>query len=201
MKFAVAHSSPQYDLADILRHQIQTLLNAPLTSSMGRLFDTAASLLGLRQVINYEAQAAIELETIADISIEDAYPFDIYPSGNKPSYPDSEMDLDLILDPAPLLGGIINDLTRNVPIEIIAARFQNSIAEMVSETVMTIRNATSISEIALSGGVWQNVKLLSKTLQLLEKEHFQVLVHSKVPCNDGGIALGQAALASYQVIS
>lgn len=197
--YAVAHSSPQYNLSDILLHQIQSRLNTPLTSSMGRLFDAAASLIGIRQVINYEAQAAIEMESIVDPSIETAYPFEIHSTEKLWSQDNSKMQVDFILDPTPILIGMIHDLRSGIPTETIAACFQNSIAEMVLSTLMAIRKSTSISEVALSGGVWQNVKLLSRTLDLLYREHFHVYLHSKVPCNDGGLALGQAAIATYLI--
>lgn len=197
--YAIEHSNPQYDLADILLHQIQSRLNSPSTSSMGRLFDAAASLIGIRQVINYEAQAAIELESIADPSIDSAYPFEVQQSRVESNQKDTDQRAELILDPSLILGGIIHDIRSRIPVETMAAKFQNSIAEMVLFTLLTMRKNTSISEIALSGGVWQNVKLLSKTLDLLQKEHFQVYLHAKVPCNDGGISLGQAAVATYRI--
>jgi hydrogenase maturation protein HypF len=199
LTYALAHSTPNYNLANILLHQIQSRLNSPLTSSMGRLFDAAASLIGVRQVINYEAQAAIELEAIADPSVESAYPFEIQLGEIEKSLEDIDTKTDIIINPSLILAGIIHDLRSKTPIETIAAKFQNSIANMVVTTLVTMRNSTSISEVALSGGVWQNVKLLSKTLDLLQKEQFQIYLHTKVPCNDGGIALGQAAVASYLI--
>jgi hydrogenase maturation protein HypF len=166
---------------------------------MGRLFDAAASLIGVRQVINYEAQAAIELEAITDASVENAYPFDIRTRDS-----DTQVDcLDkascFIIDPSQIFFGIIQDLHSHVPLETIAARFQNSIAEIVLATSLAIRNSSSLSDIALSGGVWQNVKLLSRVLRILKKANFQVYLHSKVPCNDGGLALGQAAIVANQL--
>jgi hydrogenase maturation protein HypF len=201
VQHAITNSNPQYNLADILLRQIESGINSPLTSSMGRLFDAAASLIGLRHVVNYEAQAAIELEAIADISIEDAYPFEITTkyTEHHQSSPGSESIF--IIDPSPIFLGIIQDIRSNIPKEYIAARFQNSIAEMVLETSLAIRDITSIFEIALSGGVWQNIKLLSKTLNILQKENFKVYLHSKVPCNDGGLALGQAVIVAQRLIA
>ncbi len=199
VKYAIAHSNLHYDLTSILHHQLQSRVNAPSTSSMGRLFDAAASLIGVRHVINYEAQAAIELEAIADASVENAYPFEIRTVDSDSQVNRSDQASCFIIDPSQIFLRIIQDLHSHVPLEIIAARFQNSIAEIVLSSSLAIRSSSSLSEIALSGGVWQNIKLLSRVLRILKKAQFQVYLHSKVPCNDGGLALGQAAIVANRL--
>ncbi len=169
----------------ILLQQIERNINAPLTSSMGRLFDAVASLAGIRQSVNYEAQAAIELEALSDGNERGAYEVEIENRKSK-----------IEIDTAPLIRAIVADVRANVSIPIIAARFHNSIALMTRNVCCELRGEFGLNEIALSGGVWQNMTLLQKTLALLGDENFVVYLHRLVPANDGGIALGQAMIAS-----
>ncbi len=147
---------------------------------MGRLFDAAAALLGVRQEISYEGQAAIELEALADPEETAAYPVEL--SGKQ------------IFTPLPLFSRMIEDLRGGMPAPRIAARFHNTLAELTLEVALRIRDQRGLSRVALSGGVWQNISLLSRSHQLLSQEGFQVLLHHNVPPNDGGLALGQAAI-------
>jgi hydrogenase maturation protein HypF len=165
---------------DLLQRQITQGLNAPPTSSMGRLFDAVASLLGIRQTANYEAQAAIELEALVGTHEVGEYPFSI----NRQ-----------ILDPSPMFQELLNDLRDGLSVSTLAGRFHNTIAKLLHRACQEIRLETRINEVALSGGVWQNKTLLSKTTQLLMDDGFAVFLHRQVPTNDGGIALGQAAIA------
>lgn len=164
----------------IVQRQVEIGLNAPLTSSVGRLFDAVASLIGIRQVVNYEAQAAIELEAIVDPDEEVVYPFEV--SGK-------------IIDPSPMIRSIIEDIHRAVPVSIIAARFHNSIASMLLDICLDMRERFGTSTVVLSGGVWQNMVLLAKTVSVLRASGLEVLLHRKVPSNDGGVSLGQAVIA------
>jgi hydrogenase maturation protein HypF len=166
----------------IICQQIEKQINAPLTSSMGRLFDAVASLLGVLQTVTYEAQAAIWLEAQVDPTETGIYPFDI------------QHDL---FDPAPALRAIIQDWHAGIPTAQIAARFHNSVAQAVRDLCHDARQSTGINSIVLSGGVFQNVTLLTKTVALLKD--FTVYTHRLVPPNDGGLALGQAAIAAYQL--
>jgi hydrogenase maturation protein HypF len=175
-----------------LRSQLEHGLNAPLTSSMGRLFDAAAALIGVRQKVNYEAQAAIELEALNDPCETGLYPFEIRP-------PNGE-DRPILIDPAPLLHSLLAAVLAGEPAPILAARFHNGIAAMVQEVCELLRTESGVSTVALSGGVWQNLTLLRKTKTLLDQAGFDVLIHSQVPANDGGIALGQAAVAVHRLI-
>jgi len=167
-----------------LRRQIQSGVNAPPTSSMGRLFDAVSALSGVRQIVNYEAQAAIEFEALADPHEEGLYSFD--------------QDGDII-DPTELFQNVIVDLRAGIGVPRISARFHNGIAAMVTGLCQDIRRHQQLSDVILSGGVWQNMTLLQKTIILLESNGFKCFLHHLVPANDGGLALGQAAIAAVQL--
>ncbi len=171
----------------VIRHQIRSRLNSVETSSMGRLFDAVASLTGIRQVTSYEGQAAMELESIADMSEPETYTFRI------------EHSPPFVLDPTPVLDGIVRDLRSGVPPGRISARFHRALALAIAETAGLARNATGLSTVALSGGVFQNATLLEETVPRLEMGGFRVLQHRIVPPNDGGLALGQIALANHRL--
>jgi hydrogenase maturation protein HypF len=168
----------------ILNEQIEKDINCPQTSSMGRLFDAVSSLIGLCQEVNYEAQAAIELEQSIAPNVNGSYKFDIR-SG--------------LVDPAPLLGSIISDLQANLQPGIIAAKFHNAVVDMLVEVCLDIKNTTNCTSVAFSGGVWQNLYLLKRSIKALESKGFKVLAHKQVPPNDGCIALGQALIANHHL--
>ncbi len=172
---------------DIIKHQVATGLNTPLTSSMGRLFDAVAALVGIRGIIEYEAQAAIDLETAASHETGETgrYPFKV-----------TEVDGVNIVRLGDLLAAIIEDLGCQTSKPVIAARFHNTVAGMIVELCQTISSHTGLSEVALSGGVFQNRLLLEKSVTRLESAGFTALTHRQVPCNDGGISLGQAVIAN-----
>jgi hydrogenase maturation protein HypF len=159
-------------------------VNSPLTSSAGRLFDAAAAILGVRDTINYEGQAAVELEQLADPGETGAYPAAV-----EAGHPFQARGTDL-------LHGIIDDLTAQVPAPVIAARFHNGVAALIEAGCQAMRDRHGLGTVALSGGVFQNSLLLRGTVSRLEARGFAVLVHSRVPCNDGGISLGQAVVAA-----
>jgi hydrogenase maturation protein HypF len=159
-------------------------LNSPLTSSAGRLFDAVSALLGVRDTINYEGQAAIELEQLADPAVTDAYPARV---GGRP----------VVVHGTDLIRGAADDLLAGVPAPVIAARFHNGLKEAVVRACMEIR-VGGPDTVALSGGVFQNVLLLEATVAGLERHGFRVLTHARVPTNDGGISLGQVAVAAHQ---
>ncbi|MDO9546887.1 MAG: carbamoyltransferase HypF [Pelolinea sp.] len=167
----------------VLKQQLKTRLNTPFTSSMGRLFDAVASLIGLRHDVNYEAQAAIELEQISDTSITDSYTFNIN---------------DETISFKSLIADILNDQNNNIPAGIISSKFHNAVANLVLDLCKQIKREINLTHVALSGGVWQNQILLRKSYQFLLKEGFSVLIHHDIPANDGGISLGQAVIASRQ---
>jgi len=172
----------------ILARQIQDRLNAPLTSSVGRLFDAVAALVGLCQRITYEAQAACELEAAAaeadDADRAGAYTFELFSNG---------------FDPSEGLHQLVRDVLRNVPVPRMAARFHRGLARAVVEACEVLRRRTGLERVALSGGVWQNRFLLKHAVAGLEEAGFTVLVHQQVPANDGGLAFGQAAVAAARL--
>jgi len=159
-------------------------VNAPLTSSAGRLFDAVAALLGVRDCINYEGQAAVELEQLAAPSRHDPYRAAIT-SGQ----PFTVAGQDLVRAAA-------EDLLAGVPREIIGAKFHLGVAAMIGEACGLLRDRSGLGTVALSGGVFQNLLLLGTVVDLLEDMGFRVLTHSRVPPNDGGISLGQAVVAA-----
>jgi hydrogenase maturation protein HypF len=174
----------------IIKRQIERGLNSPLTSSMGRLFDAISALIGIRGEVDYEGQAAVELEMIAykgnHTNSKESYPYHIVEDNGI-----------RVMKLGDLLSAIVEDLGQNIPVEMISVRFHNTIAQMTNEMCQLIANKTGIKQVALSGGVFQNRLLLTKTVSLLENSGFQVLTHRQVPCNDGGISLGQAVIANF----
>jgi len=162
-------------------------INSPLTSSAGRLFDAAAALLGVRDAINYEGQAAIELEQLAE-------PFSpgeagVYPARVEAADPFRICGSDL-------LHAVIEDRTGGVPAPVIAARFHHGVAALIEAGCLLMRERHGLGTVALSGGVFQNLLLLNAAVCRLEARGFRVLLHSRVPCNDGGVSLGQAVVAA-----
>jgi len=169
----------------VMQAQLTRNLNAPLTSSMGRLFDAAAALIGVRQIATYEGQAAIELEQLADKSETGSYPFDLQNE---------------IIDPAPLWQALLSDWRAGIALPVLAARFHNSVVKLTVEVCRQLAQTSASKVVALSGGVWQNMLLLAKTQTMLETDGFTVLIHQRVPTNDGCIALGQAVVAGSQIL-
>jgi hydrogenase maturation protein HypF len=157
-------------------------LNAPLTSSAGRLFDAAAALAGVRDVVSYEGQAAIEFEQLADRSEQGAYAARIEPGPP------------LVVHGADLVAAVLSDVHAGVATPVVAARFHNGLAAVVTEVCGLIRRDTGLATVALSGGVFQNVLLVERCGTGLEAAGFRVLTHRRVPPNDGGVSLGQAAV-------
>jgi hydrogenase maturation protein HypF len=162
-------------------------INSPLTSSAGRLFDAAAALLGVRDAINYEGQAAVELEQLAG---EEA---GAYPAGIDGG---AGAGVPFQIRGSDLLHAVIEDRTARVPAPVIAARFHHGVAALIEAGCLLMRERYDLGTVALSGGVFQNLLLLNATVARLEARGFRVLLHSRVPCNDGGISLGQAVVAA-----
>jgi len=170
----------------VVARQLETGLNSPQTSSMGRLFDAVSALIGLCQGVNYEAQAAIELESQADGDETGMFQFGLRAG---------------LVDPAPVIRSIVSDLREGVSSQVIAARFHNGVAQVVLELCIRAREKYGLDRVVLSGGVWQNMFLMRRTVDLLRGEDFEILIHRKVPANDGGLALGQAAIAAHKIMS
>ncbi len=176
----------------VIKHQIESGLNSPMTSSMGRLFDAVSALLGVRTTVDYDGQAAVELEMMAYDAdsrfSEDCYPFSIV-----------EQDGINVVYLGELFAGIVADLYNRVSTPTISAKFHNTVAKLILEMCQRVSKQTGILHVVLSGGVFQNRLLLRKAIPLLEASGFLVLTHRQVPCNDGGISLGQAVVANFSV--
>ncbi len=169
-------------------------INAPLTSSAGRLFDAIAALLGVRDAVNYEGQAAIELEQLADPHEHGSYPAKIASHGPaRASAGTGEAQLRVC--GTDLIRAAAGELGAGVPPPVIAARFHNGVAGAIQAVCAQLRDQTGLAVVALSGGVFQNLLLTDRVVSGLEEAGFRVLRHSRVPCNDGGISLGQAVVA------
>ncbi|HEU5198837.1 MAG TPA: carbamoyltransferase HypF [Ktedonobacterales bacterium] len=169
-----------------LAQMIERKLNSPATSRLGRLFDAVAALVGIRSQALYEGQAAIELEMQATIE-SGCYPFAI------------EDGAPAKLDVRPLIRALVTDVRVKTPAATIAGRFHTSIAMMLAEACRRAREQTGLNIVALSGGVFQNRLLLERLLALLEEMRFQVAINRLVPPNDGGLCLGQAAVAAARL--
>jgi hydrogenase maturation protein HypF len=161
-------------------NQVRTGFNTPKTSSVGRLFDGVAALIGLHQQISYEAQNAIALETIADPNEQSSYDFPIE-------------DGQILV--SPVIRAIVHDLKHKIAPAIISARFHNGLSACAVHVSERLRSQTGLRQVALSGGVWQNKTLISRTITALKASGFEVFWPRKLPTNDGGVSLGQALVA------
>jgi hydrogenase maturation protein HypF len=175
-----------------LRTQLEKKINTPMTSSMGRLFDAAAALAGVRQSVNYEAQAAIEFEALADPDEGGIYPFE---RGQAETSPEHSRRVQV----RSAIEALIADVLAGVPTPVISAKFHNGLAQVALEICQHLRVVKNVNEVVLSGGVWQNITLLRRTLSLLQKDGFVVYIHHQVPTNDGGLSLGQAVIAAARL--
>jgi len=162
-------------------------LNSPLTSSAGRLFDAVASLLGLRDRVGFEAQAAMELEALADREADVVYPTTLAAGET------------IVVRTTDVVRGVVDDLLREVPAAQIAARFHATLADVLLQVCQRLRERTGIAAVALSGGVFQNAWLLKAAIERLDARGFEVYSHRQVPTNDGGLSLGQAAVAARRL--
>jgi hydrogenase maturation protein HypF len=162
-------------------------INAPITSSAGRLFDAAAALAGLRSSVVYEGQAAIELEQATDPAERSAYTCPV--TGDPGGF---------VIDGVALLAAMAEDLMAGTPLGLAGARFHNGLAGALVESCARVRAATGLDRVALSGGTFQNLLLLEAVTAGLESASFAVYRHHRVPANDGGISLGQAVVAGVR---
>jgi hydrogenase maturation protein HypF len=178
------------DEVEIVRRMVDRSINTPWTSSCGRLFDAVSALLGVCLRASYEAQAAIELEMIAgDLTHREkrTYPFSI------------ERDSGVyIVHLEPLVAALVKDVQSGEPTSAISAAFHYSVAEVIAQMCDLIRAERGLDIVALSGGCFQNRQLLRLAVEELQAQGFRVLLHRQVPCNDGGISLGQAVVAQFQ---
>ena len=169
---------------------LERRLNSPLTSSCGRLFDAVAALIGLRQRVSYEGQAAIELEAIAEAAASaEVYPFDI-----------AREEEVQVVDFREMLRAVVTDVVAGRPRDEIARCFHNTMAAMVAGVCMKIRTETGMDRVVLSGGVFQNKLLSESVFTLLADNGFHVYTQRLAPPNDGGLALGQAIIAGRSIL-
>lgn len=162
----------------LIRQMLEKKINSPLTSSAGRLFDGVASLLNIKHKLNYEGQAAMMLEFSTDKNELASYPFEI---------DDAEP---LLIDWRPIIKEIMSDCEKS-SVGKISARFHNTLAEIILE----IAKRSRLNKVVLSGGCFQNAFLLNRTIEKHQENNFSVYWHQRIPPNDGGIAVGQIALA------
>jgi hydrogenase maturation protein HypF len=174
----------------VLAHQVATGFGCTRTSSAGRLFDAVAALAGVRQVVDFEAQAAIELEALARRASADgrAYPL-VLSGGGSDGAP-------LVADTSRLIRAVVDDVRDGVPAGVIGCRLHAGLVEFLREIAARARDSLGLHTVALTGGVFQNALLLSQSRRALRSDGFTVLCHRQVPPNDGGLALGQALVGS-----
>jgi hydrogenase maturation protein HypF len=166
----------------VMRAMLQRGINAPVTSSAGRLFDAIAALIGVRQESRYEGQAALELEcTLAEIETDEAYPMRV-----------CAHHITHVVDWEPMVHGILNDVRRGLGFGYIAAKFHNTLAEMI----VAVAEQADEQRVVLSGGCFQNRYLTERAVARLRAAGFRPSWHQRIPANDGGIALGQALAAA-----
>jgi hydrogenase maturation protein HypF len=167
----------------LLRQMLERGVNSPVTSSAGRLFDAVAALVGLRQKVRFEAQAAMMLEYAVDETVTEAYPLPI--TNTQP----------LVVNWGPLLEALLADLRQGVAVGVMTARFHNALVEGMVAVARTL----GVERAALSGGCFQNRILLERAYRRLTEVGVRVYVHQRIPPNDGGIALGQVAVAALRI--
>jgi hydrogenase maturation protein HypF len=187
--FAVSDLAPLRAFSPVEQGVLKTMLarriNTPLTSSAGRLFDAVAALVGLRQCTDFEGQAAMELErALDDLATDEYYDFEITAADNG-----------MVVDWALLVGGILDDLRREVPPGFIAAKFHNTLAEVIVSVACLVR----VERVVLTGGCFQNQYLIGRAIHRLESEGFRPYWHHRVPATDAGIALGQIMAAAREL--
>lgn len=198
-----------------LDSMLDARINCPAASSCGRLFDAVAAALDVcRERAGYEGQAAVELEALAERASPDAahagYPFAMSSAATSAAMSDAAADAAsgpaealVELDPAPMWRALLADLGRAVPREAVALRFHRGLAHAVTRMVRRLAgspHARRFDTVALSGGVFQNALLLELVLDELRASDFEVLTHRRVPSNDGGLSLGQAAVAAARAL-
>ena len=194
---ARGHGPPPKPLAALVDGgtwgQVEALLRSgipsPVTTSAGRLFDAVAALCGIRAEVNYEGQAAVELEAVADRAERGAYPLPVVDQDTGP----------LVFDARATVRAMVADLEAGAAPALVAARFHNSIAAGTADACEIEAERRGVRRVVLSGGVFQNRLLLARTAALLADAGLRVLTPERLPPNDGGIAYGQLAVAAARI--
>jgi hydrogenase maturation protein HypF len=171
------------DERDVILTMVERSFNSPLTSSMGRLFDAVAALAGVRDDADYEGQAAMELEAMADPSAEGSYAFAL--TGADP----------VVVDPLPVVSALLEDLASDVPVPTIAARFHRAVVGAIVEVAARASAETGSRDVALAGGVFMNRLVLGGAIRGLSAANLRPLTHRRLPVNDGAVSYGQAVVA------
>ena len=184
------HNLPIFDSKShrqlhVIQEMARKRFNAPLTSSLGRLFDGVAAIIGLRYEVAFEGQAAMELEMVAAAT-----------AAEKTYDTDWILGDGIEIQTQPLVRGIVRDVENGISAAVISARFHGTLIRTFTDVCEHLRKQRGIHHVVLSGGVFQNAILLSEMLRKLAARNFNVYTHKKVPCNDGGISLGQAVAAA-----
>jgi hydrogenase maturation protein HypF len=168
----------------ILVEMILKGINSPQTSSLGRLFDGVAAITGIRQQVNFEGQAAMELEMLATGDAHSIYDIE-----------EATADASAILS-APIIRGVVRDVQNGLSTAQIGVKFHQTIVVLFAEVCTSLRAESELNRVVLSGGCFQNAILLTGLIKELESRKFEVFAHRQVPANDGGISLGQALVAA-----
>ena len=168
----------------IIAEMISKKINSPLTSSLGRLFDGIASIIGIRNHASFEGQAAMELEMLADNNRKATYDYEWV----------SNDTYEVLTQP--IVCGVVKDLEAGIHPASISSKFHMTLIKLFSELCEVIRKESGLNRVVLSGGVFQNSILLTGLIKSLKEKSFEVFTHTKVPTNDGGISLGQAFVAA-----
>ena len=172
------------DKLTVVDQMISKGVNSPPTSSLGRLFDGVAAICGIRSRVNFEGQAAMELEMRSAEAAESIYEFEW------------ERHNVVRILPAPIIRGVVADIQNRVPLAVIGARFHRTVICLFAELCDVVRKENDLNRVALSGGCFQNAMLLTGLIRELAALGFEVFSHEQVPTNDGGISLGQAVVAA-----
>ncbi len=174
-----------------VRQMIERGFSTPRTSSVGRLFDAVAALTGIRDRVNFEGQAAMELEWRAEFAARDrGYDWELILS---------TVSNPLLIDARPIIRGVVEDLRHGTAGTLIARRFHTTLVQVIAGVCRQLRDETGINLVVLSGGVFMNVLLAGESFEQLRNDGFRVYRHERVPCNDGGLSLGQLAVAAARI--
>jgi hydrogenase maturation protein HypF len=188
----VTRTLPEYERA-LFAQMLKRGINSPLSSSCGRLFDAVAALLNLRHSVSYDGQGAIELEALAELhedGKEGSYSYRIAPDKEGPFQ----------LDFSPMFPELLANIAAGIPPATMAYRFHQTVATVATDACLLIAAVTGLDRVILSGGVFQNRLLSEMIYTLLSRKGLNVFSHRLVPPNDGGIALGQAAIAGRRKV-
>lgn len=173
---------------NVVEQMLAKKIHTVPTSSSGRLFDAVAAILGLGESVTFEGQAAIALEARADREIRDCYDFSLSPG--------EPVEVDF----RPMIAAIVKDAVTGIAVSVIAARFHNTLSATIVEVCTQLHTTEGLQRVCLSGGTFQNMYLLERVVPGLRSAGFEVFLHAAVPCNDGGLSLGQAVIAGHRLL-